>query len=135
MRVRALTVVGTISVVGALAFLWPLLVTPDSSLAHGEDAPWLFALMLPLLLGVVLSELSDGVLDAKRVAMLGVLAALGAVLRPLGAGTGGIELVFLPIILGVVDGRRGAVAAVPDACCLLGWDGSGPSAAASLRAD
>lgn len=100
MRSRALTVVGLVSVIGVLGFLWPLIVQPDSTLAHSEDAPLLFAVMLPLLLGVVLAELSDGVMDAKRVAMLGVLAALGTVLRPLGAGTGGIELVFLPIILG-----------------------------------
>jgi len=83
-----------------LGFLWPLLVKTDSTLAHSDDAPLLFAAMLPLLLAVVLAELSDGVMDAKRVAMLGVLAALGTVLRPLGAGTGGVELVFLPIILG-----------------------------------
>jgi energy-coupling factor transport system substrate-specific component len=100
MKGRALIVVGLISVIGVVAFLWPLLVSADSAVAHSDDAPLLFAVMLPLLLAVVLVELSDGVMDAKRVAMLGVLAALGAVLRPLGAGTGGIELVFLPIILG-----------------------------------
>jgi len=100
MKSRALIVVGLISLIGAVGFLWPLLVKADSTLAHNDDAPLLFAIMLPLLLAVVLAELSDGVMDAKRVAMLGVLAALGAVLRPLGAGTGGIELVFLPIILG-----------------------------------
>jgi energy-coupling factor transport system substrate-specific component len=99
-RSRALAVVGLISVIGLFGFLWPLLVQPNSSVAHNDDAPMLFAAMLPLLLAVVLAELSDGVMDAKRVAMLGVLAALGAVLRPLGAGTGGIELVFIPIILG-----------------------------------
>lgn len=100
MRSRALLMVGLISVIGLIGFLWPLLVNPESTFAHNDDAPWLIAVMLPLLLAVVLAELSDGILDAKRVAMLGVLAALGAVLRPLGAGTGGIELVFLPIILG-----------------------------------
>ncbi len=100
MRSRGMLVVGLISVIGAVGFMWPLLVKADSTLAHNDDSPLLFAIMLPLLLAVVLAELSDGVMDAKRVAMLGVLAALGAVLRPLGAGTGGIELVFLPIILG-----------------------------------
>jgi energy-coupling factor transport system substrate-specific component len=99
-RSRSPIVVILISIIGAVAFMWPLLVKTDSTLAHGDDAPLLFAVMLPLLLALVLAELSDGAMDAKRVAMLGVLAALGAVLRPLGAGTGGIELVFLPIILG-----------------------------------
>ncbi len=97
---RSILVVVATSVIGAMAFLWPLLVQEQSGLAHGDDAPWLLALLLPLLLGVVLSELADGGFDAKRVAMLGVLAALGAVLRPLGAGTGGVELVFIPILLG-----------------------------------
>lgn len=32
--------------------------------------------------------------------MLGVLSALGALSRPLGAGTAGIEFVFIPLILG-----------------------------------
>lgn len=100
MRNRAMVVVGLLSVFGALGFLWPLVVTERSALAHADDAPLLFAAMLPLLLAVVLVELSDGVIDAKSVAMLGVLAALGSLLRPLGAGTGGVELVFLPIILG-----------------------------------
>jgi len=100
MKSRASLLILIVSIIGLMAFLWPLLVSSESALGHSEDAPWLFAAMLPLLLGVVLAELSDGILDAKRVAMLGVLSALGAVLRPLGAGTAGVELVFLPIILG-----------------------------------
>jgi energy-coupling factor transport system substrate-specific component len=39
-------------------------------------------------------------MDTKALAMLGVLSAIGAVLRPLGAGTGGIELVFFLLVLG-----------------------------------
>lgn len=88
------------SLVGAAAFLWPLLVAPDSALAHGTDAPLLFALILPLTVGVVVAELSDGGLDAKAVAMLGVLSAVGAALRPLGAGVGGLETVFFLLVLG-----------------------------------
>ena len=37
------------------------------------DAPLLFALLLPLLLGVVLAEIADGGIDAKAIALLGVL--------------------------------------------------------------
>ena len=55
---------------------------PESGLAHGTDAPLVFALVLPLLLAVVLAELSEGGMDAKAVAMLGVLSAIGAALRP-----------------------------------------------------
>ena len=66
------------SVAGLVAFCWPLLVSPDSGLAHGTDAPLVFALVLPLLLAVVLAEMSEGGLDVKAVAILGVLAAIGA---------------------------------------------------------
>ena len=38
-------------------------------------------------------------MDAKAVAMLGVLAAAGAALRPLGAGTAGMEPMFFLMVL------------------------------------
>ena len=55
--------------------------------------------MLPLLMAVVLAELAEGGIDAKTVAMLGVLAAVGAALRPLGTGVAGLEPVFFLLIL------------------------------------
>ncbi|MBD3783805.1 MAG: ECF transporter S component [Micrococcales bacterium] len=88
------------SAAGLVAFGWPLLVGPDSGLAHSADAPLLFALVLPLLLAVVLAEISEGGMDVKAVAMLGVLSAVGAALRPLGAGTAGLETVFFLLVLG-----------------------------------
>jgi hypothetical protein len=72
------------SLVGVAAFGWPLLLQPTSPLAQTTDTPLLFALLLPLLLAVVLAELADGGMDAKAIAMLGVLSAVGAALRPLG---------------------------------------------------
>ncbi len=59
----------------------------------------MFALLLPVALAVVLAELADGGMDSKAVAMLGVLSALGAALRPLGAGTAGIETIFFLMVL------------------------------------
>jgi energy-coupling factor transport system substrate-specific component len=47
----------------------------------------------------VLAELADGGMDAKTVAMLGVLAAVGAALRPLGTGIAGFEPVFFLLVL------------------------------------
>ncbi len=98
--VRRIAVLGMASLGGAVAFLWPLLVTPNPEAARTVNAPLLFALLVPLLIAVVLVEMTDGAMDARAVAMLGVLSALGAVLRPLGAGTAGIELVFFVIVLG-----------------------------------
>ncbi|MFI6943008.1 ECF transporter S component [Streptomyces sp. NPDC050418] len=97
--VAALVLVG---VTGVLAFGWPLLADPQSGVAHAKDAPWLFAALLPLLLGVVLATISESGLGAKAIAMIGVLAAVGAALRPLGAGTAGLEPTFF---LMVVAGR------------------------------
>lgn len=88
-----------VSAVGVAAFGWPLLASPSSGLAHSADAPWLFALLLPLLLAVVAATIADTGLDAKAVAMLGVLAAAGAALRPLGAGTAGLQPMFFLMVL------------------------------------
>jgi len=85
---------------GIGAFSWPLLVSSDSGIAHGLDAPLIFGAMLLLVVAVVLALLADGGMDAKAVAMLGVLAAMGAALRPLGAGTAGVEPLFFILILG-----------------------------------
>ena len=100
MRPRSTAAVALVSLAGLVAFCWPLVVSPGSGHAHGTDAPLVFALVLPLLLAVVLAELSEGGMDVKAVAMLGVLAAVGAALRPLGAGTAGLETVFFLLVLG-----------------------------------
>jgi energy-coupling factor transport system substrate-specific component len=83
-----------------LIFLWPLFAGAGSRFAQSEMAPLLFVLLIPMLVGIVIAEISEGGMDAKTVALLGVLSALGAGLRPLGAGSGGVELVFFLIILG-----------------------------------
>jgi len=85
-------------VVGAVAFSWPLFLRPESGMS-ATQAPVMFAVVLPLVLAVVLSELAGGRMDAKTLAMLGVLAAVGTILRPLSAGTAGFELIFFLMIL------------------------------------
>ena len=87
--------------VGAIAFGWPFLAEPGSTaVAHAADAPWVFAAVVPLVLLVVLAQVSDGGMDAKAIALLGVMAAVVCILRPLGAGTAGIEPIWFVIILG-----------------------------------
>ncbi len=89
------------SIVGLIAFLWPLVASPESAaVAHAKDAPVLFAVVVPLLLLVVLAQVNDGGMDAKSIAMLGVLAAVIAALRPLGGGTAGLEPIWVVLILG-----------------------------------
>ncbi|MGM1065661.1 ECF transporter S component [Saccharothrix sp. Mg75] len=99
-RPRATVALAVAAAISVVAFGWPLLVSADAGLARGVGAPWVFALLLPLVLAVVLAELSEGGMDAKAVAVLGVLSALGAAIRPLGAGTAGIEAVFFLLVLG-----------------------------------
>ncbi len=87
--------------VGVIAFGWPFLAEPGSTaVAHAADAPWVFAAVVPLVLLVVLAQVSDGGMDAKAIAILGVLAAVVCILRPLGAGTAGLEPIWFIIILG-----------------------------------
>jgi energy-coupling factor transport system substrate-specific component len=87
------------SAVGVAAFGWPFLLGNGSVLQHQSDAPWLFVLLVALLGAVVAAELSSGGMDAKTVALLGVLAAVGGALRVLGAGTAGLEPMFFLLVL------------------------------------
>ncbi|MFJ9938446.1 ECF transporter S component [Streptomyces virginiae] len=96
---RAAAALILVSLIGVAAFGWPLLADRQSGLAHSQDAPWLFAALLPLLVAVVVATIADTGMDAKAVAMLGVLAAVGAALRPLGAGTAGLEPMFFLMVL------------------------------------
>nr|WP_179670140.1 ECF transporter S component [Nocardioides thalensis] len=77
---------------------WPLVLEPGSG--DRVDPPFLFLALLPVILAVVLAELSEGGMDARVLAILGVLSAINAVLRGVSAGTSGIELVFFLLILG-----------------------------------
>lgn len=90
--------VGVAIVIGVVAFSWPLFLRPDSGMS-ATQAPIMFAIVLPVVLAIVLSEVAGGRMDAKVLAMLGVLAAVGTILRPLSAGTAGFELIFFIMIL------------------------------------
>ena len=101
MGVRSWIAVSLATVVGVLAFGWPFLAEPGSTaIAHASDAPWIFAAIVPLVLLVVLAQVAEGGMDAKAIAILGVLAAVICILRPLGAGTAGLEPIWFIIILG-----------------------------------
>jgi len=59
----------------------------------------MFVLVLPVLVAIVLAAFAEGAMDSKALAMLGVLSAVNAALRPLGAGIAGIETVFFLLVL------------------------------------
>lgn len=97
-RLRSALVLGVASVAGLMMFLWPLLVQVEPG-EQRIDPPFIFLAILPVVIGVVVAEFSEGGMDAKILAVLGVLTAINAVLRGVSAGTGGIELVFFLLIL------------------------------------
>jgi energy-coupling factor transport system substrate-specific component len=93
---------------GVAAFGWPLLIhqTGGQNTAHSGDAPWIFVGLLPLLLAIVMAELSEGAIDAKAVALLGILAACFAALRVASPGINGFEPEwFLLVLAARVFGR------------------------------
>jgi energy-coupling factor transport system substrate-specific component len=97
---RTLLVLVVASVAGLAMFTWPLFIAVQpAAVAHSSDAAFYFIATMPLLVVLVMAELSEGGMDAKTIAMLGILAAINSALRPLGAGTAGIETVFFLLIL------------------------------------
>ena len=89
------------TVLGLFAIGWPLLI-PAVGVApqHAADAPFVFAALLPVVLVLVIAQVSDGGLDSRSLAVLGALSAINAAIRPaLGAGTAGVESVFFLLVL------------------------------------
>ena len=88
-----------LSVAGLGMFAWPLFIPAESASAETTSSPFVFILLLPLLIFLVLAQISEKGMDAKALAVLGVLSAINAALRPLGAGTNGVETVFFLLVL------------------------------------
>jgi energy-coupling factor transport system substrate-specific component len=97
-RARTVGTIAMASFLGFVAFLWPFVVAPGR-LGGTYTPPLMFGLLLLLVLAVLFAEIADGGIDAKALAMLGVLSAIDAALRPLGAGTAGVETVFFLLVL------------------------------------
>jgi len=95
---RATLVVIMATFIGFVSFFWPFVVAPDH-FASTYTPMLMFGVLLILVIAVLFAEVASGGIDAKAIAMLGVLSAIGAGLRPLGAGTAGVEFVFFTIVL------------------------------------
>lgn len=97
-RARSLVVLVVASIVSAYCFLWPFFLNAHST-AHHLNSQILSIVGVPVALAVLIVDISNERLDAKSVALLGVLAALTAALRPMGAGAVGIEPMWFILIL------------------------------------
>lgn len=84
------------SVIGLIAFMWPLFISADSD----GTARWLFLALMPLATLIAVIEITFGKLNVKSLAFLGVLSATGAALRAIGAGAVGLEPIWFLIIIG-----------------------------------
>jgi energy-coupling factor transport system substrate-specific component len=107
-RPRTALLLAATSLFGVAAFAWPLVVSVSAgaNAAHSGDAPWILLALLPLVLAILVGEMADGALDAKAIAMLGVLAACGSALRLASPGVAGFEPTFFLLIpAGRVLGR------------------------------
>jgi energy-coupling factor transport system substrate-specific component len=116
---------------GLVAFGWPLLIHghAGANTAHGSDAPWVFVALIPLLLGIVMAEMSEGAIDAKAVALLGILAACFAALRVPSPGINGFEPEWFLLVLSARVFGRGfgfVLGAVAFFASALATGGVGP---------
>ncbi len=109
LRTRSSFLLALTSLFGVVAFTWPLWIHQHSggqNTAHSGDSPFIFVALIPLLLAIVMTELTEGSIDAKAVALLGILAACFAALRVPSPGINGFEPEwFLLILAARVFGR------------------------------
>lgn len=93
----------TISVVALGSFAWPFVVPASGDLAETWTMV-IVCLLVPVLAVIAVIVAERGVTGrpdaAKFVAMLGLLAAAGTVVRLFGSAAGGIEAVFVILIIG-----------------------------------
>lgn len=116
------------SLVALAGFVWPLLASAVPSDAQAAT-PIVAMALVPAVIVALALALDREMHSAKAVALLGVLAAIGAGIRIAGAGVGGIEAVFILLILaGRAYGARFGflLGLLTIAVSSLLWGGVGP---------
>jgi len=127
-RAAELTVLAAANLLALASFCWPLLAA-----ALPEDAaaavPYAALAVAPLAAVTIAVSLDGSVRSAHTVALLGVLAAVGSVVRVASTGVGGVEAVFILLILaGRAFGARFGLllGAATIALSSALWGGIGP---------
>lgn len=112
----------------AAAFLWPLVASAVPAQAQAA-VPYIALALAPLAVVLVLAALDASVRSAHTLALLAVLAAIGAAIRIASTGVGGVEALFVLLILaGRAFGPRFGLllGATSLALSALMWGGVGP---------
>jgi hypothetical protein len=91
-------VLGGASLVAFAGFAWPLLAAAAPDEAQGA-VPFVALALVPALVIAVALTLDREMYTAQTVALLGVLTAVGAAVRIASTGVGGVEAVFILLIL------------------------------------
>lgn len=127
-RALEIAVLAAANALALAAFCWPLLAA-----ALPEDAaaavPFAALAIAPLAVVAVVVSLDGSVRSAHTVALLGVLAAVGSAVRVASTGVGGVEAVFILLILaGRAFGPRFGMllGALTIAVSSVLWSGIGP---------
>jgi energy-coupling factor transport system substrate-specific component len=95
MMLRRLLITLLISL-AALGFFWPFFVPTDEM---ADRASWFFLAATPFTLLLVVVLVTQEELGSKKIALLGILTALIAAMRPLGIGAIGIEPMWFALII------------------------------------
>jgi len=110
------------------AFLWPLVASAVPTQAQAA-VPYIALSLAPLAVVLVLGALDASVRSAHTLALLAVLAAVGAAVRIASTGVGGVEALFVLLILaGRAFGPRFGLLLGASAIALSAvmWGGIGP---------
>ncbi|GAB3602875.1 ATP-binding cassette domain-containing protein [Microbacterium aureliae] len=127
-RIAAVPALAAANLVAVAAFAWPLVAAAVPAQAQAA-VPAASLALAPLAALVVLAALDGSVRSAHTLALLGTLAAIGAAIRIVGTGVGGVEAVFILLILaGRAFGARFGLllGLLTIALSSLVWGGIGP---------
>jgi energy-coupling factor transport system substrate-specific component len=79
------------SLIALAGFVWPFF--------YVGNLHWIFVVAIAAAALLLVSEVGIGSIDAKSIALLGVMSAFITLLRPLGAGAAGLEPIWFALII------------------------------------
>jgi energy-coupling factor transport system substrate-specific component len=96
--IQRFSFVALIALAAVMLFSWPLFISAQTQ-SEIQFAQLAFIFLMPCILILTITEFTSGRIDSRQLAMLGVLTAVNAFIRMLGAGAAGVETAFFLIII------------------------------------